>query len=131
MIEKHRPIDDDDPEAEPAVNLRFFVLKLCKKRKLRPLQSTPPSREFNLNSTKFFCRDGNTWNFRRRVGNEHAVWIPWDGIIVTPDMVDPCSSLNPFNYPFNYRREYDITSSASNVVYTVNGTEVDKLVEFV
>ena len=78
------------------------------------------------------CRDGHTWNFRRD-GNEHAVWIPWDKIIVTPDMGDPLSSLNPFNYlgQSPCRREYDITSSASNVVYTINGLEVDKLVEFV
>ena len=54
---------------------------------------------------------------------EIIVWIPWDEIIVTPDdMVDPSSSLNPFNYlgQSPCRREYDITSSASNVVYTIN-----------
>ena len=71
--------------------------------------------------------------FRKADGGEHAVWIPLNDVIVTPDMVDPSSSSNPFNYLWQSpcRREYDITSSASNVVYTINGLDVDKLVEFV
>ena len=76
------------------------------------------------------CRDGNTWDFRK-AENEHALWIPWNEIIVTPDMVDPSSSYNPYYYlgqsPF--RREYDDTFS-STLVYSIDKSYAEKRVEF-
>ena len=105
MIENNKQIDDNNPEAEPAVNLRFFVLKtsLEKQTKAITIDITKPGIQFEIPTNSFavqvvpLCRDGNTWSCRR-VGYEHAVWIPWNEIIVNPDMVDPSSSLNPFNY---------------------------------
>jgi hypothetical protein len=95
VIERNTSIDED-PEADSAVNLRFFVLKtlLEKQTKALAIDNTKPGIQFEIPQNSFavhgvpLCRDGNTWDFRK-AENEHALWIPWNEIIVTPDMVDP------------------------------------------
>jgi len=137
VIERNRQIDGD-PEDEPAVSVRFFVLKTLLEKQIKAvtIDNTKPGIQFEIPQNSYavhgvpLCRDGNTWDFRRAV-NEHAVWIPWDEIIVTPEMVNPSSSFNPYNYLGQrpYRREYDDTSSSS-LVYSIDKLYAEKLVEF-
>jgi hypothetical protein len=140
VIETNKPIDDD-PEAEQTVNLKFFELKssLEKQTKALTIDDTKPGIQFEMPLTQDsfavngvpLCRDGNSWNLRKAVGVD-SVWIPWNKIILTPDILDPNSSHNPFHYlgQSPYRREYD-SSFSSSLVYSIDGTCVEKLVDFV
>ena len=139
VMEKTQPIDGDDAGAEADTSLRFFVLKtlLEKQTKTISIDNSKPGIQFEIQINTFaaqgvpLCRDGNTWNFRK-AGGDHAVWIPWNEIIVTRDMVDTNSTDNPYNYLGQrpYQRGYD-SSFSSRLEYSIDRTCVEKLIEYI
>ena len=141
MIERNTQIDDD-PEAEQAVNLRFFVLKplLEKKTKTVAIDTTKPGIQFEIPQICFGC---GSWSAAVEMGilgileelktSKQFGFLGMRSLLfqiwfTPPDMVDPSSSYNLGQSPF--RREYDDDTFSSTLVYSIDKSYADKLVEF-